>query len=49
MYKLFATTLSKKLADTASMDIGGAGAQLRVRTDDAPMKLAAPSPPIATP
>jgi alkylation response protein AidB-like acyl-CoA dehydrogenase len=37
MYKLFATTLSKKLAD-ASMDIGGPGAQLRVRTPDAPMQ-----------
>jgi len=37
MYKLFATTLSKKLADD-SMDIGGPGAQLRVRTDEAPMK-----------
>jgi alkylation response protein AidB-like acyl-CoA dehydrogenase len=36
MYKLFATTLSKKLAN-ASMDIGGAGAQLRVRTEEAPM------------
>ena len=36
MYKLFATTLSKKLAN-ASMDIGGAGAQLRVRTESAPM------------
>jgi alkylation response protein AidB-like acyl-CoA dehydrogenase len=36
-YKLFATELSKRLAD-ASMDIGGPGAQLRVRTDDAPMK-----------
>ena len=36
MYKLFATTLSKKLADW-SMDIGGPGAQLRVRTEEAPM------------
>ena len=36
-YKLFATELSKRLADT-SMDIGGPGSQLRVRTDDAPMK-----------
>jgi alkylation response protein AidB-like acyl-CoA dehydrogenase len=35
-YKLYATELSKRLAD-ASMDIGGAGAQLRVRTEDAPM------------
>jgi alkylation response protein AidB-like acyl-CoA dehydrogenase len=37
MYKLFATTLSKKLANW-SMDIGGVGAQLRVRTEDAPMQ-----------
>jgi alkylation response protein AidB-like acyl-CoA dehydrogenase len=37
MYKLFATTLSKKLAN-ASMDIGGAGTQLRVRTEEAPMQ-----------
>ena len=36
-YKLFATEFSKKLAD-ASMDLIGAGAQLRVGTDDAPMK-----------
>jgi alkylation response protein AidB-like acyl-CoA dehydrogenase len=36
MYKLFATTLSKELAD-ASMDIAGPGSQLRVRTEDAPM------------
>ena len=36
-YKLFATELSKRLAD-AAMDIGGAGSQLRVKTDDAPMK-----------
>jgi alkylation response protein AidB-like acyl-CoA dehydrogenase len=36
-YKLFATELSKRLAD-ASMDIGGPGSQLRVRTDDAPMR-----------
>jgi hypothetical protein len=36
-YKLFATTFSKKLAN-ASMDIGGHEAQLRVRTEDAPMK-----------
>jgi alkylation response protein AidB-like acyl-CoA dehydrogenase len=36
-YKLFATELSKRLAD-ASMDIGGPGTQLRVHTDDAPMK-----------
>jgi alkylation response protein AidB-like acyl-CoA dehydrogenase len=37
MYKLFATGLSKKLAN-ASMDIGGAGSQLRVHTEEAPMK-----------
>jgi alkylation response protein AidB-like acyl-CoA dehydrogenase len=36
-YKLFATEYSKRLAD-ASMDIGGPGTQLRVRTEDAPMK-----------
>jgi alkylation response protein AidB-like acyl-CoA dehydrogenase len=36
-YKLFATELSKRLAD-ASMDIGGPGTQLRVGTEDAPMK-----------
>jgi alkylation response protein AidB-like acyl-CoA dehydrogenase len=36
-YKLFATELSKRLAD-ASMDIGGPGTQLRVKTEDAPMK-----------
>jgi hypothetical protein len=35
-YKLFATELSQRLAD-ASMDIGGPGTQLRVRTEDAPM------------
>jgi alkylation response protein AidB-like acyl-CoA dehydrogenase len=35
-YKLFATELSKRLAN-ASMDIGGAGAQLRVKTEEAPM------------
>jgi alkylation response protein AidB-like acyl-CoA dehydrogenase len=35
-YKLFATELSQRLAD-ASMDIGGPGSQLRVRTEDAPM------------
>jgi hypothetical protein len=35
-YKLFATELSKRLAD-ASMDIGGPGSQLRVHTEDAPM------------
>jgi alkylation response protein AidB-like acyl-CoA dehydrogenase len=37
MYKLFATTLSKELAD-ASMDIAGPGPQLRIRTEDAPMQ-----------
>jgi alkylation response protein AidB-like acyl-CoA dehydrogenase len=37
MYKLFATTLSKELAD-ASMDIAGPGSQLRIRTEDAPMR-----------
>jgi alkylation response protein AidB-like acyl-CoA dehydrogenase len=36
-YKLYATELSKRLAN-ASMDIGGPGSQLRVHTDDAPMK-----------
>ena len=36
-YKLFATELSKRLAD-ASMDIGGPGSQLRVKTEDAPME-----------
>ena len=36
-YKLFATELSQRLAD-ASMDIAGPGTQLRVHTDDAPMK-----------
>jgi 3-oxocholest-4-en-26-oyl-CoA dehydrogenase alpha subunit len=35
-YKLYATELSKRLAD-AAMDIAGAGAQLRVKTEDAPM------------
>jgi len=35
-YKLYATELSKRLAD-ASMDIAGPGSQLRVHTDDAPM------------
>jgi len=35
-YKLFATELSKRLAD-ASMDIAGPGSQLRVKTDGAPM------------
>lgn len=36
-YKLFATELSKRLAD-AAMDIAGPESQLRVHTDDAPMK-----------
>src|SRR5438067_3582308 len=36
-YKLYATELSKRLAD-ASMDIAGPGSQLRVHTEDAPMK-----------
>ncbi len=36
-YKLFATELSRRLAD-AAMDIGGPGSQLRVHTDDAPMR-----------
>jgi alkylation response protein AidB-like acyl-CoA dehydrogenase len=36
-YKLFATELSKRLAN-ASMDVGGPGSQLRVGTEDAPMK-----------
>ena len=37
MYKLWATEFSKRLAD-ASMDMGGTGAQLRIDTEDAPMK-----------
>jgi len=36
-YKLYATELSKRLA-SASMDIGGPGTQLRVKTEDAPME-----------
>ena len=36
-YKLFATELSKRLAD-AAMDIAGPGSQLRVHTDEAPMR-----------
>jgi alkylation response protein AidB-like acyl-CoA dehydrogenase len=36
-YKLYATELSKRLAD-ASMDIAGPGSQLRVRTPGAPME-----------
>ena len=35
--KLYATEFSRRLAD-ASMDIGGPGAQVRVRTDEAPMR-----------
>jgi len=35
-YKLYATELSKRLAD-ASMDIAGPGSMLRVHTEDAPM------------
>ena len=35
-YKLYATELSRRLAD-ASMDIAGPGSQLRIRTEDAPM------------
>jgi hypothetical protein len=35
-YKLFATELSKRLANT-SMDIAGPGSQLRVKTAEAPM------------
>jgi len=36
-YKLFATELSKRLAN-ASMDIGAPGSQLRVKTEEAPMQ-----------
>lgn len=36
-YKLFATELSKRIAD-AAMDFGGPGSQLRVNTADAPMR-----------
>ena len=36
-YKLYATELSKRLAD-ASMDIAGPGSQLRVKTAEAPME-----------
>jgi alkylation response protein AidB-like acyl-CoA dehydrogenase len=36
-YKLYATELSKRLAD-ASMDIAAPGSQLRVKTADAPME-----------
>jgi hypothetical protein len=37
MYKLYATSLSQRVAN-ASMDVGGPGSQLRVRTEDAPMR-----------
>ena len=36
-YKLFATEFSRRLA-SASMDLGGPGSQLRVKTGDAPME-----------
>jgi alkylation response protein AidB-like acyl-CoA dehydrogenase len=36
-YKLFATEFSKRLAN-ASMDLGAPGTQLRVKTEEAPMK-----------
>jgi 3-oxocholest-4-en-26-oyl-CoA dehydrogenase alpha subunit len=36
-YKLFATEFSRRLA-SLSMDIGGPGTQLRVRTKTAPME-----------
>jgi alkylation response protein AidB-like acyl-CoA dehydrogenase len=36
-YKLFTTEFSKRLAN-ASMDIGGPGTQLRVKTEEAPME-----------
>ncbi|MBV8693526.1 MAG: acyl-CoA dehydrogenase family protein, partial [Actinobacteria bacterium] len=36
-YKLYATELSKRLAD-AAMDLAAPGSQLRVHTEDAPMK-----------
>ena len=36
-YKLFATEFSRRLAN-ASMDLGAPGTQLRVKTEDAPMK-----------
>ncbi len=37
MYKLYATELSKRIAN-ASLDIAGSGGQLRVHTEEAPMK-----------
>ena len=36
-YKLYATGLSQRLAD-ATLDIAGPGGQLRIRTEDAPMR-----------
>jgi alkylation response protein AidB-like acyl-CoA dehydrogenase len=36
-YKLYATELSRRIAD-ASMDLAGPGSQLRVHTEDAPMR-----------
>ncbi len=36
-YKLYTTEFSKRLAN-ASMDLGGPGTQLRVKTEDAPME-----------
>jgi alkylation response protein AidB-like acyl-CoA dehydrogenase len=36
-YKLYATELSKRIAN-AALDIGGPGAQLRVQTEEAPMR-----------
>jgi alkylation response protein AidB-like acyl-CoA dehydrogenase len=36
-YKLFATELSKRLAN-ASLDVAGPGGQLRVHTEEAPMR-----------
>ncbi len=37
MYKLYATELSKRVANTA-LDLAGPGGQLRVHTEEAPMK-----------
>jgi hypothetical protein len=37
MYKLYATELSKRVANT-SLDLAGPGGQLRVHTEDGPMK-----------
>ena len=47
-YKLFATEFSRRLAD-ASMDIGGPGTQLRVRTSPTRRWRAGPSRRTATP